>query len=97
MFLASFSDKGNALLLAIADYWNLHSGFWLVDSDGLLWLLVLWGLGAAGVVWIVWEIKRELSEGRGAPDREDQLELLRRRLEEDEISVEEYERQRKLL
>jgi hypothetical protein len=97
LFLASLLDKGNASLLAIGDHRNLHLGFWLVNSDGLIWLLVLWGLGAAGVVWIVWEIKRELSEGRSAPDREDQLELLRRRLEEDEISVEEYERQRKLL
>jgi hypothetical protein len=72
-------------------------GVWLVDLEGWLWILVLWGLGIAGVAWIVWEIGHELSGGPGAHDREDRLKRLRRRLEEGEISVEEYDRQRKLL
>jgi uncharacterized membrane protein len=72
-------------------------GVWLVDLEGWLWILVLWGLGIAGVAWIVWEIGHELSGDPGAHDREQRLELLRRRLEEGEISVEEYDRQRKVL
>jgi hypothetical protein len=44
-------------------------GAWLVDVEGWFGVLLIWGLGVVGIVWIIWEIRRELSDRDH--DRED--------------------------
>jgi putative membrane protein len=84
-----------ALLTVPADAWGWHHddvgiGWWIVMMLGMV---VFWGAVIAFVVWL-------LRGGLGSappPHREEPLELLRRRLADGSISVEEYERRRTLL
>ena len=85
----------NALAAAFvfADTWDMHdwgAGWWVVMMLGML---LFWAVVIVGIVWVV----RELSGGRGASNRENPIEVLEHRLAEGEISVEEFERRRKVL
>lgn len=75
------------------DGWNMHGGgdgWWIVMGLGML---LFWALVIVGIVWVV----RELGGPRQQRDRDDPLDILKRRLAQGEISVEEYERSRRTL
>ena len=85
------------LALPLADNgWDMHGwgdGWWIVMGLGML---LFWALVIIGIVWVVRELgsPRAGREGRG---REDPVDILKRRLAQGEISVEEYERSRRTL
>ena len=84
------------LTLAEID-WDGH-----MDLDGLGWLMVLgmlafWALVVVGLVWLVREVTSRPRPGDGAAVSGDATEILRRRLAEGEISVEEFEERRRVL
>jgi putative membrane protein len=75
------------------DGWDMHGwgdGWWVVMGLGML---LFWALVIVGIVWVV----RELGGSRQERDRNDPLDILKRRLAQGEISVEEYERSRQTL
>jgi putative membrane protein len=76
-------------------HWGWDAGGWLMMGIGmLLWLLLL-----VAVVWIavrtITAADRRQADGQG--DRDEALDLLRRRFASGEIDAEEYERRRTLL
>lgn len=76
-------------------HWGWDAGGWLMMGIGMLfWLLVL-----VAVVWIVVRTisaaDRRQADGRG--DRDEALDLLRRRFASGEIDAEEYEQRLALL
>lgn len=76
-------------------HWGSDAGGWLVMGIGtLLWVVVL-----VAVVWLVVRTinaaDRRQSDGRG--DRDQALDLLRRRFANGEIDAEEYEQRLALL
>jgi putative membrane protein len=66
-------------------------GWWLLISVGMV---AFWGLIVVAVVWFIRRQPTELGE---APPRETPDEIVRRRLAEGEISMDEYERLREVL
>jgi putative membrane protein len=78
----------------VADTWDMHDwggdGWWVMMGIGML---LFWGLVIAGIVLIM----RELSGPRHDRGREDPLDILKGRLAQGDISVEEYERHRQAL
>jgi putative membrane protein len=76
-------------------HWGWDAGGWLMMGIGmLLWLLLL-----VAVVWIavrtITAADRRHADGRG--DRDEALDLLRRRFASGEIDAEEYEQRLALL
>lgn len=87
------SALGALLVLADQDWDHMDwgAGWWIVMVLGMV---LFWGLVAVAVVWVVRELGRG---GSRTPGREDPLEVLRQRLAEGQISVEEYEERRRVL
>lgn len=76
----------------LADSWGWHHGdvgigWWIVMMLGMI---VFWGAIIALVVWA-------LRKGIGSRQREEPLDILRHRLAEGSITVEEYEERRATL
>jgi putative membrane protein len=85
------------LLAVLADSWGWHHGdvgigWWFVMMIGMV---VFWG---AVVAFVVWLLRGGLgARGDVAAQKEEPLELLRRRLADGSVSVEEFEQRRALL
>ncbi len=77
-----------------ADFLPFHGFF---GAGGLTGLLV-WGLVIAGIVFLVHRLMRQAPKNNTArADRDDALEILKRRLAEGRISLEEYERMKAVI
>jgi putative membrane protein len=79
------------LTITLADSWGWHHGdvgigWWIVMMLGMV---LFWG---AIVVLVVWALRSGLGARRPDPDSAE--EILRRRLADGSISVEEYEQRR---
>lgn len=88
----------NALPIVLADSWGWHHGdvglgWWFVMMIGMV---VFWGAVVAFVVWLL-RGGGLGARGGAAAEKEEPLELLRRRLADGSISVEEFEQRRALL
>jgi putative membrane protein len=85
------------LLAVLADSWGWHHGdvgigWWFVMMIGMV---VFWG---AVVAFVVWLLRGGLgARGDVAAQKEEPWELLRRRLADGSVSVEEFEQRRALL
>jgi putative membrane protein len=87
----------SALVAVLADSWGWHHGdvgigWWIVMMLGMV---VFWGAVVALVVWL---LRGGLGvRGDAEAQKEEPLELLRRRLADGSVSVEEFEQRRALL